>query len=400
MKMNLLRSLSCVLAVCLAASACSSSEGSPDGATPDLAPPIDQGAEDAATVMDAGDLDVPAADLGAPDVDDRPAMVDDRAEDVRDAGDVSVTRDVAPDTTQDVAMDVARDVATDRGAMDVPPVDPLAGRGMVELVRGRFMFTEGPQWRSREGDLVFSDIPANTIFRLGAMDAITMFRMPSDSSNGLAVDMMGRLLAAEHGSRSVTRTRPDGTRETLASHFTEGGNRRRLNSPNDLIVRSDGTVYFTDPPYGISAGQQELSFNGVYRIAPSGALTAEWRGATSSRPNGVVLSPDERVLYVADTADGTVRAWAVQADGALMGERMFVRTSGNPDGMAIDRAGNLYVSTRTGVEVFAPDGRRWGVIAIPEQPANCAFGGADARTLYVTARTGLYSTRVNVPGPP
>jgi gluconolactonase len=293
----------------------------------------------------------------------------------------------------DVAVPV--DVAV---LIDVPPVNPLTGVGAVQRIRNGFMFTEGPQWRSAQGDLLFSDIPANTIFRLATGDVFSAFRMPSSNANGLAAGPDGRLYAAEHGSRSVTRTRPDGTRETLASHVTEGAIRRRLNSPNDVVVRSDGVVFFTDPPYGISAAQQELDFNGVYRITADGTLHVEWRGARTTRPNGIALSPDERTLYVADTADGNVRAWNVASDGALSAERIVARTSGNADGMAVDRGGNLFVATRTGVQVFSSTGALWGVIALPEQPANCAFGGSDGRTLFITARASLYRVRLAAPG--
>jgi gluconolactonase len=228
---------------------------------------------------------------------------------------------------------------------------------------------------------------------------VSVFRMPSDNANGLAMDAMGRLHAAEHGSRSVTRTRMDGSRETLAGGFMEGGAMRRLNSPNDVIVRSDGTLYFTDPPYGIDpATQQELSFNGVFRRTAAGALSAEWRGARATRPNGIALSPDERVLYFTDTNDGRVHAMDVGADGALSNDRTLAMTSGNPDGMAVDRDGNLFVTTNSGVQVFSPSGRAWGTIMVPMQPANCAFGEADGRTLFITARTALYRVRLARPG--
>lgn len=303
--------------------------------------------------------------------------------------------DAANDAAIDARAEASAEASVEAGSGDaMAAVDPLIGIGTVELVRGGFMFVEGPQWRASEGDLLFSDIPANVIRRLMG-SAVTTFRQPSDNSNGLALDSAGRLYAAEHGSRSLTRTRADGTRETLASTFMEMGAARRLNSPNDLIVRSDGTVYFTDPPYGIDpASQQELSFNGVFRRSNAGALTAEWRGARTSRPNGIALSPDERTLYVTDTADGRVRAFDVGADGALTNERTLATTSGNPDGMTVDRDGNLFVTTQTGVQVFAPSGRLWGTIAVAMQPANCAFGDADARTLYITARTALYRVRL------
>ncbi|MBL8678120.1 MAG: SMP-30/gluconolactonase/LRE family protein [Myxococcales bacterium] len=340
----------------------------PDRATTDDGPRPDSEPTDSATTMDA--------------------TVDDSATDSGLATDTGIAMD-AP---------TPADVPSDRPTADAAPVNPLNGIGAVEMARGGYMFTEGPQWREREGDLLFSDIPANTIHRLVLPMTYSMFRMPSDNSNGLAVDGMGRVLAAEHGSRSITRTRMDGSRETLARDFMEGGMLRRLNSPNDLVVRSDGTIYFTDPPYGLGGAPQELSFNGVFRRAPSGTLTAEWRGARATRPNGIVLSPDERTLYFANTADGIVRAMDVAMDGSLSNERTFVMTSGNPDGMAIDRDGNLFVTTSSGVQVFSPTGRLWGTIAVPMQPANCAFGAPDARTLFITARTALYRVRLARPG--
>lgn len=323
-----------------------------------------------------------------------------------DASMDSASGDASADSALTDAADVMEDARADSALADAAdvmeasaPVDPLQGIGAVQQVRAGFMFVEGPQWRTSEGDLLFSDIPANTIHRLQGAMGVTVFRMPSDNSNGLAMDAMGRLHAAEHGSRSLTRTRADGSRETLASGFVEGGAMRRLNSPNDVIVRSDGTVYFTDPPYGINpATQQELTFNGVFRRTSAGALSAEWRGARATRPNGIALSPDERVLYFTDTNDGRVHAMDVAADGALSNDRTLAMTSGNPDGMAVDRDGNLFVTTNSGVQVFAPSGRLWGTIMVPMQPANCAFGESDGRTLFITARNALYRVRLARPG--
>ncbi|MGB3052604.1 MAG: SMP-30/gluconolactonase/LRE family protein, partial [Polyangiales bacterium] len=173
-----------------------------------------------------------------------------------------------------------------------------------------------------------------------------------------------------------------------------------LNSPNDIAVRSDETIYFTDPPFGINpATEQVLEFNGVFRVAPDGELTAEWEGAKSTRPNGLVLSPDERLLYVADSTAG-VMVFDVNADGSLTNERAFIETLPTADGMAIDTGGNLFVSTNTGVQVFDPSGDLWGTIEVPDGrvPANCAFGGADARTLYITAREALYRVSLVNPG--
>ena len=170
-----------------------------------------------------------------------------------------------------------------------------------------------------------------------------------------------------------------------------------LNSPNDVAVRSDGNIYFTDPPYGIDEGDRELSFNGVFRVAPGGTLTAEWEGALSTRPNGVALSPDEAVLYVSDTT-GPVRAYDVATDGSLSAERVFASGVSNGDGLCMDQDGNLFVTAATGVVAFAPDGSSWGTIAVPQAPANCTFGGADRKTMYITARTGLYAVTMVIAG--
>lgn len=283
-------------------------------------------------------------------------------------------------------------VGDDGPPPDAPMFDPLLGIGTVMTIGTTFMFTEGPQWRDASMDLVFSDIPANTIFKYTGSGAPTVHKMPSNMSNGLALDGNGALIAAEHGSRSVTR---DGI--AIATTF-EG---KKLSSPNDVIVADDGTIYFTDPPYGIPSGQQqEQAFNGVYRIATDGTVTAEYRGAMSSRPNGIGLSPDGKTLYVADTADGKLYRYAVAAGGALGTRELHATTAGGPDGLAIDTGGNIFVTTTGGVEAFSPTGARWGLIATPMQPANCAFGGADHKTLYITARTGLYKVTLANAGLP
>ena len=274
---------------------------------------------------------------------------------------------------------------------DAGPVDPLEGASDATLVDDGYEFLEGPLWR--DGVLLFSDIPASTIYALTPPSSVEVFRAPSGQANGLARLPDGRLLAAEHAGRRVSVTEADGRVTSFADRF-EG---KRFNSPNDLVVRSDGTVYFTDPPFGLS-GARELDFNGVFRVAPDGSVHAEHRGSIDSRPNGVALSPDERVLYVADTAAREVRAYDVAADGSTSGERVFASDTRNADGMTIDAHGNLYVSTSDGVAVFAPDGDRWGTIPIPQVPANCAFGGEDRRTLYVTAGDALYAVRLDVQG--
>jgi gluconolactonase len=276
------------------------------------------------------------------------------------------------------------DVAPD--AEQVFTGDPLIGVGDVERIANGFLFVEGPQWRGT--DLVFSDVEGDTIYRYTPGGAPPVpERSPSNNSNGLALDAQGRLYAAEHGSRSLRRD------ATVIAAMFEG---ERLSSPNDVIVRSDGTVYFTDPPFG---GSRDLPFIGVFRIS-GGTLIAERRGALAERPNGIGLAPDEQRLYVADSADGVLYRYGVAAGGELGAREVHAQTSGTADGLAIDRAGNIFVATRTGVEVFAPDGSRWGVISVPEQPANCAFGGAALRTLFITAQTGLYSVELAHPGLP
>lgn len=261
----------------------------------------------------------------------------------------------------------------------VTPYNPLSGAGNVELIQAGFMFTEGPQWIGEK--LLFSDIPANTIYQY-ANGAVTMFAMPSGNSNGLAYD--GALYRAEHGTRTVTK---DGV--AIASMF-EG---KKLNSPNDVIVGD--AIYFTDPPYGIQSNQQELTFNGVFELSGT-TLTALHRGASSERPNGIGLSPTKTTLYVADTSDGGLYT----IDLATKQRTKLAMTAGGADGLAIDVQGNIFVTSNAGIEVFAPSGTKWGTIAVPKKPTNCAFGDADHQTLYITAQDSLFKVRLAHPGLP
>lgn len=274
--------------------------------------------------------------------------------------------------------------------------NPLLGIGAVTAINETFLFTEGPRWQPSTSELLFTDIPADTIYVLTPPNIVNVFRTPSDEANGLANDTTGDLLAAEHGTRRVSHTDSMGTITTVADSYLG----MSLNSPNDIAVRSDGTIYFTDPPFGITAPERELPFNGVFRVDTGGTLTAEYEAPLTETPNGIVLSPDESTLYVSDTLGGTVTAWSVAPGGSLSSPITFATGTGLADGMCTDTAGNLYVATDTGIQVFAPDGMLWGTIAVPRISANCGFGAADGLTLYITAREGLYSVSMVVPGIP
>jgi sugar lactone lactonase YvrE len=278
--------------------------------------------------------------------------------------------------------------------------EAIVGDAAVEKVAGGFEFTEGPVWVP-DGYLLFSDIPASTIYRWtpGSVSA-EVFRAPSGRSNGLTLDREGRLLACEH-DRSLSRTEGDGSVVSLAERY-EG---KRLNSPNDVVVRSDGSIYFTDPPYGLPRQEEgrELDFNGVYRLAPDGALTL--LDDSFDRPNGLAFSPDERVLYVDDSRRGHIRAFDVQADGTLSNGLVFAEIrepgeQGVPDGMKVDVRGNVFCTGPGGIWVLDAAGEPLGVIRVPEVPANLAWGDDDLKTLYITARTGLYRLRVRTGGAP
>jgi gluconolactonase len=267
--------------------------------------------------------------------------------------------------------------------------------GDPEQVATGFQFTEGPVWRP-DGSLLFSDIPASRIYRWTPETGAQVWREPTGNSNGLTLDRQGRLIACEHSGRRVSRTEADGTVVAVAEQY--GG--KRLNSPNDVVVKSDGTIYFTDPPYGIKPEEREQPCNGVYRILPDGTLALVVDDF--DRPNGLAFSPDESILYIGDSPRRHVRAFDVRPDGTLANSRILADMDhpqpGSPDGMKLDEAGHLYVTGATGVWVFEPDGTCLGVIVTPERPANCAWGDADRKSLYITARTSLYRIRVKVAG--
>jgi len=272
----------------------------------------------------------------------------------------------------------------------------------VERLASGFQFTEGPVWNLEGGYLLFSDIPANRIKKWTPKDGISDFRFPSGKSNGLTLDRRGRLIACEHANRRVSRTQEDGTVISIASHY-QG---KKLNSPNDVVVKSDGSIYFTDPPYGLNSvfgtlEPQELPFYGVYRLSPDGGdlrLLID-----DSVPNGLAFSPDESLLYVADTEMNHLRVFDVNTDGDTTNGRIFARISEDPlapDGLKVDNEGNVYVTGRGGIWVLNPEGRRLGIIPVPELPANLCWGDNDWKTLYIAARSSVYRVRVNIPGIP
>ena len=270
---------------------------------------------------------------------------------------------------------------------------------MAEQIATGFGFTEGPVWC--RDYLLFSDIPNSRVVRwrrLSEGPEVTTFRTPSGNSNGLTLDKSQRLIACEHSARRLTRTEPDGSITVLAERY-QG---KRLNSPNDVVVRSDGSIYFTDPPYGLSGltAWKELPYNGVYRLAPDGELVLLMDDF--DRPNGLAFSPDESILYVNDTARGHIRAFDVNTDGSISSGRVLIEMKapepGAPDGMKVNQAGNIYCTGPGGLWIIDRRGKSLGRITLPELPANLAWGDADWRSLYLTCRTSVYRLRLSDPG--
>ena len=274
----------------------------------------------------------------------------------------------------------------------------------LETVAAGFRFLEGPAWHTRDKHLRFSDIMGNATFQWSEQAGLSIYRGNSHLANGNTYDHQGRLLSCHHGSSRVTRMDDDETMTVIASHY-QG---KELNSPNDIVVKSDGRIYFTDPPFGRGDTHgiprpTQLDFNGVYRFDPADeSLTL--LTTMLNRPNGLCFSLDESLLYIDDSPEYKIFVFDVEADGTISGGRLFAETRGDgpgvPDGMRIDSAGHLYCCAQGGVHVFLPDGSFLGRLRTPMQVTNCAFGDDDLRSLYLTGATTLYRVRGEIPGLP
>lgn len=289
-----------------------------------------------------------------------------------------------------------------------PTFNQIVGASLeLEQLATGFAFTEGPVWQPYDRYLIFSDIICNTLYRWREGEGVSVFRRPSYLANGNTFDRQGRLLTCEHGTSRVSRQDHDGAVEVLASHY-EG---RQLNSPNDIVVKSDGAIYFTDPNPGRGPRvgiprPQELPFQGVYRLGTDGELTLLVDDLP--KPNGLCFSLDEQRLFVNDSERGRIYAYDLRPDGLLADtaigseERIWAELAGEgigvADGMKFDRSGNLYCCGPGGIYLFDPKATCLGLIRMPEQTANLAWGDEDLGSLYITATTSLYRLRVRARG--
>jgi gluconolactonase len=283
-------------------------------------------------------------------------------------------------------------------------LDLVEADAELEQIGSGFTFTEGPLWTNRDGgSLLFSDMPGDTRRRWSAAGGVEVVAHPSNKGNGLAWDLEGRLLICEHTTSSLVRIEPDGSRTVLASHW-QG---KELNSPNDVVVASDGSIVFTDPPYGRWPGfgverEQELDFCGVYRIAPDGELSL--LADDFQKPNGLCFSADEKTLWINDTDGGHIRRFSVGSDGSLSGGDViyqmegFSLETGIPDGQKLDENGNLWVSGPGGLHVVTGDGELLGRILTPENVGNQAWGGSDWKTLFICTSSTVHTLRTTVAG--
>jgi gluconolactonase len=278
------------------------------------------------------------------------------------------------------------------------PLSAILETTQAERLATGFVFTEGPLWHP-EGFYYFADVRASMLYRIVPGRAHEVVREKTGGGNGTTFDLQGRLVLCEGDNRRVTRRGADGRFEVLVDRY-EG---KRLNRPNDVACKSDGSLYFTDPGLRVPFAEREVEHAGVYRVAPDGAVSLV---ADFEYPNGLAFSPDERKLYVANTRWAQyIHELELDGHGRMVRRRIFAdmssdETDGVPDGLKVDVEGRVYCTGPGGTWVFAPDGARLGIIRTPEVPANLAFGGPDLRTLFFTARTSVYTLRVKVPGQP
>ena len=263
-------------------------------------------------------------------------------------------------------------------------------------------WSEGPVFIKNRNMVVWSDIPNDRMLSWTPKAGVEIFRSPSGYSNGNFLDLQGQLLTCEHGNRRISRTNKNGEVVTIVDNF----NGKKLNSPNDLVVKSDGSIWFTDPPYGILSDKEghksdsQLEGNFVFRYDPIvDKLTLI--SDDFDKPNGIAFSPDEKLLYIADSGNPkNIRVFNVSEDGESINKgRVFAEISpGVPDGFRVDTDGNVFTSASDGIQVFTPSGVMLGKILVPERTANCAFGGKNRETLFITASTSLYSIAMNAKG--
>lgn len=275
----------------------------------------------------------------------------------------------------------------------------LAPSSKLARLAGDLVFTEGPTWVAKGGYLVWSDVRGDRMMRWSEAEGVSVYRAPSNNANGNAVDGEGRLVTCEHSGRRVCREEADGTVVTVVDSY--GG--KKLNSPNDVVVKSDGSIWFTDPHYGIrdlGPEAKEQPENYVFRVDPS-SNEAEVVANGFEMPNGLAFSPDESVLYVADSGNppAHIRAFDVAGGRRLTNDRVFAEVSpGVPDGFRVDAEGRVFTSAEDGIQVFDEAGRLLGKILCPESPSNCAFGGEDGAVLFITARTSVYRIELATSG--
>ncbi len=286
--------------------------------------------------------------------------------------------------------------------------DMLLPDSKLEALASPAIWAEGPVWLPEKDAVIFSDVKGNRMFRWSEKDGVSVFRQPANYNNGNTLDRQGRIISCEHGRRCISRTEPDGTVTVLADRFDD----KRFNSPNDVVVKSDGSIWFTDPPYGIIGNDEGYMANSqivgcwVYRFVPE---TGEIDVATVDvqRPNGLCFSPDESLMYVADMSvvefptlgRRQLTAYDVVDGKRLANGRKLVDVApGIPDGFRVDKAGRIFTSSEDAIQVISPDGRLLGKIKVPERISNCTFGGRNQDILYITASTTLYRVRLATSG--